>query len=313
MKYYTVEGRKKSIFKVFAIYYICMALFCLVRIFSTFDGLFPDGLAGEVVFSCIIQIGVLFVVPFVLYSVMIKVKPNQILEHCNFFKINIAVILISIGLGILCFIINIAVSSLFNGVMSFFGYRFGSSGGEANYSTGNFFLQIFITAILPAVCEEFLHRGILLQGIKHIGFKRAIIISSLLFALLHFNVQQVFYAFVVGLIMGFVSVVAKNIFPAMIIHFVNNAIATYLDFASHRGWAFGNILDKLNHFLTSNTMIFVFVIVAIVMIVVVALLCLLIWLLYKQTIIRNVNKAVNEAYSDLSIFTHNRPIHVTDE
>ena len=85
--------------------------------------------------------------------------------------------------------------------------------------------------MLPAFCEEFMHRGIVLQGIKHIGFKKAIVISALLFGLLHFNINQVAYAFVIGLILGFVAVVSKNIYPAMIIHFTNNFISVYLDFA----------------------------------------------------------------------------------
>ena len=314
MKFYTVEENKKSIHKVFAIYYICMAIFCLIRISSTIDGLYADGIAGDIIFTLLIQVVVLFLLPFALYSIKLRVKPREVFEHCNFFRINFTVILISVGLGILCFIINVAVSSLFNGILIFTGYEFPSSGsGIADYSIGNFFLQVFLVAFLPAVCEEFLHRGILLQGIKHAGFKKAIVISSLLFALMHFNIQQVAYAFVIGLILGFVSVVAKNIYPAMIIHFVNNFIATYISFAEYRGWVFGDILDRLQNFLTTNNSVVVFFSVSIVMLIVVALLCLLIWLLYKQAIVRKVNKAINKAYENFSGFNQDKPIHVGAE
>jgi len=315
MKYYNVEGNKKSIFKVFAIYYICMVAFCLVRIFGSMGIILPDGILGDTIYSIIIQIGVLFLLPFLLYSIVLKIKPKYVFEHCNYSKINITVVFISIFLGVLCFIINIAVSSLFNGMLAFSGYNFGKGVAVSSdyYSIGNFFLQMFLVAVLPAVCEEFLHRGILLQGIKHIGFKKAIVISSLLFALLHFNIQQVSYAFVVGLIMGFVSVVAKNIYPAMIIHFMNNGIATYLEFAEQRGWLFGDALDRLQEFLVSNNSFLIFVVISLVMIIVVVLLCLFIWLLYKQTIIRKVNKAVNKAYDKVSIFSRNAPIRVGEE
>ncbi len=314
MKFYTVEDNKKSIKRVFAIYYTCMVLFCVVRIIASY-GTFSDGIAGDIWFTFIIQIGILAILPFVMYMLFLKVKPKEVFQHCNFYKINFTVILISVGLGVLCFIINIAVSSLFNGILIFSGYDFGgaSSGGTGNYSVGNFFLQLFLVAFLPAVCEEFLHRGILLQGIKHIGFKKAIVLSSLLFALLHFNIQQVAYAFVIGLILGFVSVVSKNIYPAMIIHFVNNGIATYLDFAEQRGWVFGDILDALQSFLSSNQPAIIFIVVTLVMLVVVTLLCWLIWLLYKQSIIRKVNKAINKAYSNFSVLERNRPVHVGDE
>lgn len=315
MKYYTTESKKKSIYKVFAIYYICMVAFCVVRIFSSYGFLIPKGRAGDIVYSLIIQVGVLCLLPFVLYSLRLRCKPKEVFEHCNFNKMNISVIFISIVLGVLCFVINVAVSSLFNGMLSFSGYRFGSGGAvdPEYYSTWNFFLQLFLVAVLPAVCEEFLHRGILLQGIKHAGFKKAILISSLFFALLHLNIEQFFYAFVIGIILGFVSVVAKNIYPAIIIHFVNNGIATYIDFAGAKDWIFGDVLDLLSEFLLKNNPVTVFIVISIVMIVVVALLFLFIWLLYKQTIVRKVNKAVNKAYNNFSVFGRNEPIKVSEE
>ena len=167
----------------------------------------------------------MFLLPLFLYCLFIKVKPRQVFKSCNFEKIGFLAILISIGLGFLCFIINIAVSSLFSGILTFTGYRYPGVSGDSDYSTGHFFLELLLVAVLPAICEEFTHRGILLQGIKHAGFKKAIVISALMFGLIHFNIQQFFYAFIIGLILGFVSVVAKNIYPAIIIHFINNGIS----------------------------------------------------------------------------------------
>ena len=272
-----------------------MVVFCLLRIFaSKFYNI--QGMWGEFLFSFLVQIVVLFLLPLCLYTLLLKVKPKAIFKTCNFEKINIQTILISFALGILCFFINVAVSSLFSGILTFTGYRYIGSYGEGDYSIGNFFFQILIVAIMPAFCEEFLHRGIVLQGIKHMGFKRAIFISSLLFGLLHFNVGQVAYAFVIGLVLGFVAVVSKNILPAMIIHFVNNFINVYLEFAEARGWVFGNILGDLQKALSSGNGVWVFICTAIFMIIVVALLCLFIWLLYKQSMLRKVNRAIKQVY-----------------
>jgi len=296
MNYYTVETKNKSIFRIFAIYYICMAVFCGVRIWAAAGNVFT-GLIGDVSMSVIIQLGVLFAMPLILYCLFLKVKPKQVFKSCNFEKIGIVAILISFGIGILCFFINIAVSSLFNGILTFTGYRFPSGSAEMDYSTGHFFIELLIVCVFPAVCEEFIHRGILLQGIKHAGFKKAIIISSLMFGLIHFNIQQFFYAFVVGLILGFVSVVAKNIYPAVIIHFVNNAISVYLDYASNRGWIFGDVMDKIQGLLSSGNSFAIFTITAGVLILIALLLCLFIWLLYKQSLVRKVNKAIDKVYN----------------
>ena len=308
MKYYTVENSQKSIFKTFAIYYICMAVFCLVRILASV-GLIAGGKVGSIVFTFVIQILILFLLPLFLYCVFLKEKPKQVFKTCNFNSINFVSILISIVIGILCFIINIAVSSLFNGILTYTGYRFGSSGVAGDYSTPNFFLDILLVAVLPAFAEEFLHRGIVLQGTKHMGFKKAIVLSSLLFGLMHFNIQQVSYAFVIGLILGFVAVVSKNIYPAMIIHFVNNFISTYIDYASNRGWIFGDIFEKLQNALSAGNAIGIIVIVSISLIVVVVLLSLCVWLLYKQSMLRKVKKAINKVYNDYS-YNYDSPVVV---
>ena len=89
-------------------------------------------------------------------------------------------------------------------------------------------------AVLPGIFEEIVHRGILLKGYtKEIGVKRALIYSSILFGLMHLNVGQVFYATIMGLLIGITVIVSGSIFPAMIVHFVNNAINIYLVYAAH--------------------------------------------------------------------------------
>ena len=311
MKFYTIEGNHKSIFKTFAIYYICMVAFCVVRILASI-GVFPQNTFGEITTSLIIQIGILFLLPLILYSYMLKEKPKDVFEICNFNSCNFKVILISFGLGIICFLINIAVSSLFNGILVFAGYEFPVGSGSADPSTitiWDFFKDVILVAVFPAFCEEFLHRGIVLQGTKHMGFKKAIVISSLLFALLHLNIQQVSYAFVVGLILGFVAVITKNIFPAIIIHFTNNLISTYVDYAQIKNWFMGDMLTGLQTWLINTSPILIFFASLFAIACIIGLLCLFIWLLYKQSIVLKVNKAVDEAYNSHNFMSkENGPI-----
>lgn len=275
-----------------------MFLFCVVRIFASL-GYFPDDKWGEVISTLLIQVVILFLLSAVLACLFRKVSPKRLMASCNFHKCNFRVVLISIGIGFLCFFINIAVSSLFNGILTFTGYdfsKFSSSVDAESMNVWNFIVDVFLIAVIPAFCEEFLHRGIVLQGIKHAGFKKAIVISSMLFALLHFNIRQVSYAFVIGLILGFVSVVSKNIWPSIIIHFINNFISTYLDYASVNNWWLGSIMDDISNALTSNNSALVFVVCVIILLAIIALLCLLIWRIYKQSILKSVYKAIDKVY-----------------
>lgn len=306
MKYYTVENSKKSIFKTFAIYYICMAVFVGIKIFASSVTL-PEEKWVDVTYSMVVQLVVVFLLPLLLYCVLIKVSPKKVFKTCNFNKISPVVILISIGLGLICFFVNIVVSSLSSGLIGFSGYRSVGVALEYDYNIINFLLDIFTVAVLPALCEEFLHRGLLLQGTKHMGFKKAILISSLLFGLLHFSIQKFFYAFVVGMILGLVAVVSKNIWPGIIIHFINNSISVYLDYAYANDWVFGDVLVNLNTWLVETEFFVVFICSIIFVLVIIGLLILFIWLLYKQAMLVKVRKALDKVY-DSSEFVSNSKV-----
>ncbi len=310
---YIAEQKQKSIFKTYLIYFISMLLFCVVRIMAA-EGFMNVGNAyvSDTFYTLIIQIGLMFLLPLFLYCRMLHVRPKQVFKTCNFNKCNWTVILISFGLGLVVFVINIVVSTLFNGLITFTGYQTPiiMASGQVDGSLLAFFKDVLLVAVLPGFCEEFMHRGIVLQGTKHAGFSRAIIVSSVLFGLIHFNINQVSYAVVLGLIMGFVSVVGKNIWPAIIIHFTNNFISVYLDYASINGWWLSDFYPWFNNLLQKLSLALIFVIIAAVLIVALVLLFVLTALLFKQTILRKVNTAIKQVYTSNDYDVINSPVVV---
>lgn len=84
------------------------------------------------------------------------------------------------------------------------------------------FSSLLAMAILPAILEELLFRGVFLSGYRNLGRKKAILWTALLFGLLHLNPQQFFYAFGVGLFFGFLVERSGSIFASIIPHFVIN-------------------------------------------------------------------------------------------
>lgn len=295
------EQTKKSIFKTYLIYFISMSLFCVMRI-AVAEG-FLSGLSAnwqDVIGTLIIQGLIMFALPMVLYCTFIKVKPKSLFKTCNFTKVNTATVFISLGLGVCMFFITIAVSAVFNGIISFFGYQVPLSFGVSepiDTGIGKFFLDVLLIAVLPAIGEEFLHRGVVLQGTKHEGFGKAIVMSSVLFGLMHLNISQVSYAIVLGLIMGFASVVAKNIWVPIIMHFTNNFIAVYLDYAAVNGWFGGGFYSRLAE-LSKSSMVVVFVVCFVALLAIACLMIYLILQLFKQNILRKVNRAIDDVYAD---------------
>ncbi|MBQ8745427.1 MAG: CPBP family intramembrane metalloprotease [Rikenellaceae bacterium] len=86
--------------------------------------------------------------------------------------------------------------------------------------------SILMLVVLAPVMEEVLFRGILLESVrsKH-SAGRAIVVSALMFGVIHFIPQQVVNAFVIGLILGYIYVRTESLWPVIVIHALNNAMA----------------------------------------------------------------------------------------
>ncbi|MDD2417727.1 MAG: type II CAAX endopeptidase family protein [Oscillospiraceae bacterium] len=95
----------------------------------------------------------------------------------------------------------------------------------------SFIMNIIVFAVLPAILEEMVYRGYVLRTLLKYGNGFALVVSSLLFALMHGNLQQIPFAFIVGLACGYLMISTGQIWPAMMLHFLNNFMSTLLQYA----------------------------------------------------------------------------------
>jgi len=91
-------------------------------------------------------------------------------------------------------------------------------------------LNIIVIAVLPALLEEMVFRGYVLRTLRPYGDGFAVVVSSLLFALMHGNIEQIPFAFCVGLALGWLCVSTNNIWLAVAVHFCNNGMSVLLDY-----------------------------------------------------------------------------------
>ncbi|MCL2540101.1 MAG: CPBP family intramembrane metalloprotease [Firmicutes bacterium] len=89
---------------------------------------------------------------------------------------------------------------------------------------GYYLLAVLLMAALPAFCEEFLFRGIILNGLRKYGMWASVLISALCFMLMHGNIQQTAYTFFLGIMLGYVVYKTRSLWAGIILHFVNNFI-----------------------------------------------------------------------------------------
>ena len=90
--------------------------------------------------------------------------------------------------------------------------------------TFSFFLYI---AFLAPLAEELLFRGLILRTLEPMGKQYAIVVSSALFGLLHGNIIQLPFAFLSGLVMGYVAA-EYSLLWAIVLHVVNNFVLSDL-------------------------------------------------------------------------------------
>ena len=90
-------------------------------------------------------------------------------------------------------------------------------------------LAVISTALIPAIFEELLYRGLVLGNLIPFGRGFAVVFSALMFGIMHQNPAQLFYATAAGLVLGYVYIKTESFLMCVIIHFINNFISVLQD------------------------------------------------------------------------------------
>ena len=85
--------------------------------------------------------------------------------------------------------------------------------------------SILVLVVVAPLTEEFLFRGLILNGfLRKYSVPKSIVVSALLFALYHFNPWQFIAAFVGGIILAWWRIRTDSIVPCIFGHALKNAI-----------------------------------------------------------------------------------------
>ncbi len=139
-------------------------------------------------------------------------------------KVNAKLVGYSFLVAIICLFCFSNLTSVFIEFLSLCGYQSILSGMQIN-TFWRYLIYIVTTCITPAVCEELLFRGVVLSGFKKYGKKIAIVVSALIFMLMHGNAEQTVHQFIIGLVIGYIFIETGNLWVGVLIHFFNNFIS----------------------------------------------------------------------------------------
>jgi uncharacterized protein len=91
-------------------------------------------------------------------------------------------------------------------------------------------LSLIILALVPALCEEFLFRGVIQGALRRQGHIFSIVLTGVLFSFLHLDIQKFIGIALLGSLIGYIVYRTNSLYAGMLAHFVNNALAVAVSY-----------------------------------------------------------------------------------
>lgn len=111
-------------------------------------------------------------------------------------------------------------------------YLFPNGMSSTNHSIVNFYsnlsypLALVVIAVLPAICEEILHRGFIQYTFHKVKNKWIVILSiGIIFGIFHLDPYRFLPTTILGMVLAYIMYETKNILLPILFHFINNAVS----------------------------------------------------------------------------------------
>jgi len=178
-----------------------------------------------------LQITVLSIVTvFIPTYLYIKDEKKKYFTDC-FENVKISILVpLAAGIGICGQYTGIAANMPVNYIIYCAGGKIGGNVPDIN-SVPLLIMGIIVMCLIPAVFEEVLFRGVIFNYFRQYGTRAAIIISAILFAVMHLDYSNLFGTFLLGIICAIMVKHTNRLIYPMIAHFFLNlvsVISTYI-------------------------------------------------------------------------------------
>lgn len=175
-----------------------------------------------------------FLVAFIL---LIRSRKNQPVKWKTVFGLDKKVDLLSLLLCVLGGISFFALSYHFFGYLDSLLIKVGFTQMADPFALNTwpkFIISIIPLALMPALFEELIYRGVVLNGLEDFGKTKAIILSSVFFAVMHMGVFQLFYQITLAVFFAILVQITKDIRISMSMHFANNFVVLLFSFLNSK-------------------------------------------------------------------------------
>jgi membrane protease YdiL (CAAX protease family) len=226
-KYTVLDGFRFFFFLIVSVILASLAFDIVLTIVASSKGIeraVLDASETVQVLSYVIN-PVIFILYFIVYNVVNKKQSRDAFSDGQ--KISLLPISVSIVLAIIAIFLFTPLMDLVEYGFMNLGYNPDNSipmQDKMSASFSSFMLGLLVYALIPAIAEEIVFRGVIQKSMlsKYNGFT-AIFVSTLLFVLMHGALQQTVYQLIMGIMLGYVACVGGSILYSIILHFLNNA------------------------------------------------------------------------------------------
>lgn len=236
------------------IYFVVVLCTLLLRIASALDIYSALNIKdSDAFFSCVVQIAIFAFISVFLYSLTAMrrgEKAKDVISDFGFKKISAKNWLLIIPMCVCAIVVSSGISFVWQMALRMIGYTHIPSSTDYD-SVGTLFKELFLVAVLPGFCEEIAHRGLIRAGYKECKWK-FVLVSAVLFSLMHQNIVQTGYTFFFGATVALIAYYTDSIWGGILIHFANNAFSVFSEYVSQNGGVFDFINKISNWFYGSN-------------------------------------------------------------
>ncbi len=92
-------------------------------------------------------------------------------------------------------------------------------------SVGNIVIMLITSVLVPAFFEELFFRGLILTNLLPVGKSFAIVMSALIFGIIHGNIGQIPFATLSGVVLGWLYVESGSVWCGIFAHLINNLLS----------------------------------------------------------------------------------------
>ncbi len=220
----TKDGFKRVCLRLGLVMIVVFVSRGVASVLLTLLSLYVDlGETGSYILQTVVSFLFLYIIPMVCTALLLKPPRSGWYKKPAYFGSALGMFPAFYGLAILVNVITLLTGTLITQEDI---NRSFNTVNELSPDNMTCAIILFVQlAVLAPIFEEYWFRGMVMQSLRPYGNGFAIFVSALLFGLTHANFQQFFYAFLIGIFLGYIAISTNSLVTTTVLHAMFNSIS----------------------------------------------------------------------------------------